>query len=58
MWISEGHGGTIYSSVDQTNKMKTTNSKILVIFLAIIHDFFSEDQKIKEGLQSKTFHKF
>ena len=41
-------GGTIYCSLDQTNKVKTTNSKILVIVFAIFHDFsriFGEDQK-------------
>ena len=37
--------GTIYSGVDQTNQVTTTNSKILVIVLSTFHDFCSKDQK-------------
>ena len=40
MWIREGHGGTIYSSVDQTN--------IRLQILAIFHEFLSEDQNKKK----------
>ena len=67
MWIREGHGGTIYSSVDQTNKVKTkkkkvfsskisTNSGFHLKILAIFHEFLSEDQK-KKDLRPKTFMK-
>ena len=38
--------------MDQTNKVRTANSKILVIVLATFHDFFSEDQKIKKKVFS------
>ena len=53
--------------MDQTNKVKTTYSKILVIVLATFHDYFSEDQRIKKKssvqkfsqiLVSVIFHEF
>ena len=28
MWIREGHGGTVYSRVDQTNKIKTKKKRL------------------------------
>ena len=39
--------------MNQTNKVKTTSSKILVIVFTTFHDFFSEDQKIKKVFTSK-----
>ena len=55
----------IYSSVDQTNKVKTkkkkifrskisTNSGYRLKILAMFHEFLSEDPK-KKGLRSKSF---
>ena len=44
--------------MDQTNKVKNANSKILVIVLATFHDFFSEDQKIKKVFSSKISTNF
>ena len=50
--FERGTGGTIYSSVDQTNKVKITNSKILAIVLAIFHEFLSLDQKKRSSSQN------
>ena len=56
----------IYSSVDQTKKVKTkkkvfstkisTNSGYRLKIFAIFHEFLSEDQK-KKGLRPKSFMK-
>ena len=70
VYLCEFERGTgareIYSSVDQTNKVKTkkkvfsskisTNSGNRLKILAIFHEFLSEDKK--KDLQFNNFHKF
>ena len=72
VYLCEFERGTgareIYSSVDQTNKVKTikkrvfsakifTNSGYRLKIHAIFHEFLSENQNKKKGLRPRSFMK-